>query len=365
MYDQRNKQCQTLILAATIMLSALVTMIIQGILPSRTPNVALLLYSISSTASLGMLFLCIIIYILLVIKSSKFMYRKRSKEYNKQLSEASKSTQFLFDEHEKGFTNRSIDSWDEPINDSSNNDNNKRPSIFKTFSRKIKNQMIRRSKPNDSHIINDGVEASSNYVSSSSSSLSSSIVLTSDDITAIDINNTDDVDTIDLNNFYKPDDDDDDTEFNGLLTSPRNPYETPRRSTLRKKIFDLDLTAIEQEYIQHDEIIKKFLTRRDRINRNYSRLLFGDNTFDNYWNNYCNFHHQVGVLLFYFGTGLLLIALMIYNWAYFTYTYELASGGIVSAVIIGSALILGILFRFSFKIIQNQTTHEWEKLKEI
>ena len=367
MYDQRNKQCQTLILASTIMLSTLISIIIQGRLPSDSPSQALLLFSVSSTASLGSLFLCIIIYILLVIRCSKFMYRKRSKEYTKQFSEATKATKFMFDQHSQVLTNRSKDSWEEKSYD---DDIETRVSFKKSFFEKLSkkfSKIKRISKTNDK----------TNDIKEADMKANQSIIFSNDDFVAVDMDNSDSHVHIDFgqdtdngifgqvedaqNSFYKLDED---AESYGLLsTPPNNPYETPRRNdTIRKKIFDLDLPVLEQEYLEHDKIIRSYLQRRDRINRNYTKFLFGVNTFDNYWNNNCHLHHQVGVILFYVGTGLLLLCLITYNWVFFTYSYLNSIAAIASTVIIGAALILGILFRFSFKIVQSKTTTEWEKL---
>ena len=225
MYDQRNKQCQTLILAATIMLSALVTMLIQGILPSNIPNSLMLFYGISSTLSLGLLFLCIIIYVLLVTKCSNFMYEKRSMQYTKVLRNASDKTIQLFIEHADEMNKENI------------------------LSRNL-----------------------------------------------------------------------------GKL----------------------------REDLQDKSKVNKFLEWRDDINNDHYVLSL-EETFDTFWSNCCDFHHQAGVMLFYFGTIFLLVALIVYNLAYFKYTYEVEIGGIVSAIIIGSALGLGVLFRLSFDKVLYET----------
>lgn len=80
MYDQRNQQCQTLILAATVMLTALVSVLIQGNLPMHASEAIYIIYSIANSGSLVFLFLSIIVYLIIVYKSSGFMI-KRSVEH--------------------------------------------------------------------------------------------------------------------------------------------------------------------------------------------------------------------------------------------------------------------------------------------
>ena len=80
MFDQRNQQYQTIILSSSVMFSALSTVIIQGFLPPTSGSTAFILYALSSSISLGSLFLCIIICIEIVHRASKFMYRRANNQ---------------------------------------------------------------------------------------------------------------------------------------------------------------------------------------------------------------------------------------------------------------------------------------------
>jgi hypothetical protein len=91
MFDQRNQQMQTIILASSVMFSALSTVIIQGYLPTDDSLPTLqsyyILYSLSGSLSFAFLFLSITICIEIIMKSSKFMYR-RSRDQAKNLADA-------------------------------------------------------------------------------------------------------------------------------------------------------------------------------------------------------------------------------------------------------------------------------------
>lgn len=125
MFDQRSQQFQTLGVAATIMLNALITVLIQGNLivpvisnyyycrlvdPSNDGGCAsnaiqptiddehwsvtitqaesiYLTYALSNSLSLGFLVICIVLCTEIVLKAASFIY-KRSDEYSKTLNEA-------------------------------------------------------------------------------------------------------------------------------------------------------------------------------------------------------------------------------------------------------------------------------------
>jgi hypothetical protein len=63
MFDQRNQGLQTIILASSVMFSALCTVIVQGYLPTNAAHVIFVLYAAFSTLSFLFLFLSIVICI--------------------------------------------------------------------------------------------------------------------------------------------------------------------------------------------------------------------------------------------------------------------------------------------------------------
>ena len=73
MYDQKNRQCQTMIVANSIMLSALISILIQCIIPNKTLECVKIVLSITGSISLGFLALSIIFYVKVIVKCTTFM----------------------------------------------------------------------------------------------------------------------------------------------------------------------------------------------------------------------------------------------------------------------------------------------------
>lgn len=93
MFDQRNQQFSTILLATTIMLSALICCLAQGVLPyaSGLEDFVYYIYSISTSISVACLFLCLVFCVEVMWRASKFMY-KRSKYHTGYLAKAIKKT---------------------------------------------------------------------------------------------------------------------------------------------------------------------------------------------------------------------------------------------------------------------------------
>lgn len=93
MFDQRNQQFSTILVATTIMLSSLICVLAQGVLPDspQLGSFIYYLYSISTSVSVGFLFTCTVICIEVMWRASRFMYR-RNKYHNGYLANAIKKT---------------------------------------------------------------------------------------------------------------------------------------------------------------------------------------------------------------------------------------------------------------------------------
>ena len=79
MFDQRNQSFQTIILASSVMFSALSSVIVEGTLPTNATEFLLIAYSLTSALSFAFLFLCIVFSMELVMRTSLFMYRRANK----------------------------------------------------------------------------------------------------------------------------------------------------------------------------------------------------------------------------------------------------------------------------------------------
>ena len=80
MFDQRNQQLQTIILSASVMFSALSTVIIQGPLSSQSSEFLIICYSLTTSLSFAFLFITIVICIEVVMRASTFMYHRSYKQ---------------------------------------------------------------------------------------------------------------------------------------------------------------------------------------------------------------------------------------------------------------------------------------------
>jgi len=93
MYDQKNKQIQTMIIANSIMLTALISILIQSIIPNETPDYSKIIYVISGCLSLGFLTISTILYVYVIKECTTFMddrgkhHKKRWKEIDAWIKE--------------------------------------------------------------------------------------------------------------------------------------------------------------------------------------------------------------------------------------------------------------------------------------
>ena len=103
MYEQRNAEFQTLIISSTVMFGALATVAVQGILPYPNPPASpgtapSNVYEISSSAcgiSFLLLFLCIVLYTKIVIRTSKYMYHRAKSQCDRVYKVIEKSVEMM------------------------------------------------------------------------------------------------------------------------------------------------------------------------------------------------------------------------------------------------------------------------------
>ena len=93
MFDHRNQQFSTILVAATIMLSALVAVLAQGVLHEDSAHNSLLVivYSVSNSLSMSFLFMCDIFCMGVLWRASRFM-KNRSRSHYGFLDKAIKKT---------------------------------------------------------------------------------------------------------------------------------------------------------------------------------------------------------------------------------------------------------------------------------
>lgn len=97
MFDQRNQNFQTIILASSVMFTALSTAIIDGMIPYDAPNYFVVSYALTSSMSFAFLFLCVVVCIELVLRASSFMYC-RAQNHAQSLRKAISKTKTMMEE---------------------------------------------------------------------------------------------------------------------------------------------------------------------------------------------------------------------------------------------------------------------------
>ena len=111
MYEQRNSQFQTIIVASTVMFGALCTVIIEGQLPLNTGKKYTLALMTCSGLSFAFLFVCMVLALKLILRCSRFMYTRASvhnRVVNKLANDTSKMLKRM-DNDMKGFDNMPTD----------------------------------------------------------------------------------------------------------------------------------------------------------------------------------------------------------------------------------------------------------------
>jgi hypothetical protein len=96
MFDQRNQYFQTIILASSVMFSALSTAIVNGTIPHESSRFFVICYAATTSLSFAFLFLCVVICIEIVLRGSSFMYH-RAKNHSKSFRDAIQMTKDMMD----------------------------------------------------------------------------------------------------------------------------------------------------------------------------------------------------------------------------------------------------------------------------
>jgi hypothetical protein len=269
MVDQRNLWCQTIIIAAAIMLTALVSVLIQGVLVDANTEVYIA-YSISNAGSMGCLFLSILLYIEVIHRISNFNI-ERTAVHEKLLKEAMKKSSEIIgglrpttedDEH-----HHSHDEMEEE--------------------EEIKKDM--------EPLIPPVPPPMPPYVRGTT----------------------------------------------GQSEQTEKSYGSSGRAadqTQRKLIARLNSEEFEIEWRSHESLIRKYLEGRDKINDETANIFKTEVGFERYWEKYCETVAVWALLLFYGGTVLMLIAVMVYMYAYYVNTYENDVGAYVAVVFISTGL---------------------------
>lgn len=366
MYDQRNQQNQTFILAATIMLLALVCVLIQGVLPTTnddasgpTNNIIYLVYSISNAGSLASLFICIVLYFETVRLASKFMYN-RTKDLRESIVSSMKETNELMTESQqsrmRGYSADSLlQSELSARNQSTTPEGDIVIDIYDENTsgggggggRGGGGGQSNRGSLSRGDSFSRGSEAECktclDFISSRKKEklpklhgwLRPTPLIRTGSLTSLNSNTSRA------------------TSGSSSVRPPRSPGGGIWASTFKKPLGDLnemDESKLDQEWEEHEKRTREFLDRRNVLHNDIEKKYNGDNSFKEFWSKNCNTLAIIGEIFFYIGTGLCLMAMATFMWATFTITYSNFAGALVAVIPIGVSLILGFIFAYFFQM---------------
>lgn len=304
MFDQRNQNFQTIILASSVMFTALSTVIIDGGLPSRTTEGLIVAFALTSALSFAFLFLSMVICMELVMRASSFMYR-RARNHTEQLRQAIKDTKLMMEELRNGTRNK-----DE----------------FRHGEGSVRNDLPV-GETSGSEKPGDLSPAVSDRLSTSTGEGLAHRGLTSK------------------------------TPTMSSTTS------VPTKARKHRALAELDEEGLDREWRNHETELQKFLAERERINdataligmddkypmggdeataMERERAAVNRKSFQEFWNESCKFWAELSILFFYGGTVNLLLAIMIFMWSQFLHAYHSLIGAVIAISLISFTLILGL-----------------------
>jgi hypothetical protein len=313
MFDQRNQNFQTIILASSVMFTALSTVIIDGALPTQTSEALIVAFSLTSALSFAFLFLSMVICMELVMRASSFMYR-RARNHTDQLRQAIKDTKAMMEELRNGTRNRQPGAQSPRHNQEQE-----------------RKQSQRETSANESELSptepSDNLKPEKQGLSQRHLSGSSSF----------------------------------------SAASPRVPARKHR------VISHLDEDGLEREWKNHETELQRFLAERERINDatalvgvdeknlrdhpNSQERTVNRKSFQEFWNESCKFWAELSILFFYGGTINLLLAIMVFMWAQFLHLYQSLIGAIIAISLISFSLVLGIAGVIGLRLMKATERH--------
>jgi len=345
MYDQRNQQSQTFILAATIMLLALVCVLIQGVLPTNnddpasatTNKILYLVYSISNAGALSALFICIVLYFEIVRQASKFMY-KRTKGLRQKIHLSMKHTTALIEENQQS---RMRSYSKESLSQTTLSLSLENPStagagdgsvginildgamagggggvymgVNRTESTRKKGRLPNWFRP-------PPLRPSASFLTQSSSSTSTRGSRESE-----------------THSIRPPP-----SPGGGMWTSAF-------KRSLTYDLNNTDETKLDEEWEEHEKRTRVYLDKRNKLHDEIAEE-YSEQSFKNFWEKSCKNLSFFGERFFSIGTSLCLIAMATFMWATFTITYSSLTGALVAVVPIGISLVLGYVFIYCFEL---------------
>ena len=272
MFDHRNQQFSTILVAATIMLAALVAVLAQGVLheDSQKNSILVIAYAASNSLSMSFLFTCDIFCMGVLWRASQFM-KNRSRDHCGYLHKAIRKTKKMV---------KSI--------------------------RGVKSDSVR----NKSHS-NQGAK---NHDSDSDSR---------------------------VNNTCK------------RSSSQRGSH----ICTKRRIISHMGGSAVDKEFNTHEAEVHRYLEEREKIIDKSAYVVSGAHesdmrSFESFWQDSCSFYANMAVLMFYAGSGSLVVANGTFVSSTFWFRYRSYRGGAITFVVIFFTIPLAICLLIYMRYIE-------------
>jgi hypothetical protein len=283
MVDQRNQQFQTILLSATIMLTALLNILFQGYLPENINNWFYVSYSLANTLSLITLTISIALCIVLVGRVARFM-TKRARSNIDYLRTAMLHTQ-------KMMRNMRVRQANSNCNNNNNNNHN-----------------------NNINDINDPLNTNQYHDNAADANHSRHYRLTG---------MTDD----EVEACWKQHED----QVSHYLNTRRMLSEQLEGPTDYDDDFEEDDN--DNNYDNNGEVA---VIRRGRERQHNERRI----GFEQYWASHCALMGEAAFICFYLGTVWMLMATMIFLWPYFVKSYNSSLSAYVTVITIGLSLTI-------------------------
>jgi hypothetical protein len=373
MFDQRNQSFQTIILASSVMFSALSTAIVNGYLPSSSGAMLVVSFALTSSLSFAFLFLSMVISMELVMRASTFMY-KRAKNQTNQLRNAIAETRNMMKKLRLGSRKQREANTPNSFGDP-NTPRDDTPETPLTTSEEVSNKQassrtvnIAATRSTDATSVGTSttnVTSTSPYPYPPPLSITASMNANNSDrysppqakqqqLSAVvspfysisrGLSSTSNA-TNSPSNHINSSDKSMSNQYSGLSQRKRGKASSPHG---HRGIAALHEDDVREEWEKHEDEIVSYLKQREVIHNGVAVIDVGENSqderkksFQEFWTESCKFWAELSILFFYAGTVNLLLCTMIYMWAKFLYDYKSLLGALIGVSLIIFVLVLGI-----------------------
>ena len=131
------------------------------------------------------------------------------------------------------------------------------------------------------------------------------------------------------------------------------------RNRSRVRVSSMTDDQVEEEWLSHESKLRKYLEQREQVNNlSHEEVAavggFGGQSFQQFWDYHCTFWSKTALLCFYLGTLTLLVAILIFVWAQFAIGYDNEPAAYIAVVLIGLAVFLGVVLIVLFTVEDKQ-----------